>query len=232
MIKKQLLVKRFIALLVFLILSLNTSCINDLVHEKTVSYEESDMEEKLLVTDIDGNTYETFKVGDQVWMAENLRVTHYNDGTPIEYYKYENDSSLADVYGLLYDWSAVKSGETGDEIQGLAPEGWHIPSKAEWEELAEHLGGIDVAGGKMKGLKLWNVHNSGTIKESGFNAIPGGMYDFTGTFQWLGETACFASTTSENRGVSYVYINSKSDKLNSGNFRPDDAVSVRCVKDK
>lgn len=104
------------------------------------------------VRDIDGNVYQTVKLGNQEWMAENLKTTKYNDGTPITYvfddtawfnlhaegssigaYCYhENDSTRMAKYGALYNWHAVNTGK-------LAPAGWHVPTDAEWTELENYL---------------------------------------------------------------------------------------------
>lgn len=100
------------------------------------------------ITDIDGNVYETVQIGEQAWMAENLKVITYNDGTPITleenntnwsnlsteaYCWYNNDSvNNADPYGALYNWYAVQTGK-------LCPSGWHVPSDSEWSELTTFL---------------------------------------------------------------------------------------------
>ncbi|MBT5269507.1 MAG: hypothetical protein HOL70_08685, partial [Candidatus Marinimicrobia bacterium] len=105
---------------------------------------------KETVTDIDGNVYETVKIGDQIWMAENLKVTHYRDGSAITqvtdntawsnlsteaYCIYDNNASNeVDTYGALYNWYAVSDG------RNIAPEGWHVPTDAEWKELEMYLG--------------------------------------------------------------------------------------------
>ena len=111
------------------------------------------------VADIDGNIYQTIKIGTQEWMAENLKVLHYQNGDPIPliindtvwseqnsgaYGVYDNDDSCIDEYGLLYNWHAV------NDTRGLAPEGWHVPSLDELNVLFDLLGGTEVAGGKMK----------------------------------------------------------------------------------
>ena len=108
--------------------------------------------------DIDGNVYETVQIGEQLWMAENLKVTHYNDGTEIPtgysssewgnlstgaYAVYGDNESNADPYGYLYNWYAVETGN-------LAPEGWHVATDDEYTALSDYLGGTSVAGGKMK----------------------------------------------------------------------------------
>jgi uncharacterized protein (TIGR02145 family) len=148
------------------------------------------------VTDFDGNVYNTVKIGNQWWLVENLRVTHYNDGTEIPliftysdwaltksgaYCYYDNDAANIAEYGLLYNFYAV------DNSRGLAPEGWHVPSSEEWKELEMHMGmtqeqadltlwrGTDE-GGKLKevGTTHWTSPNTGATNETGFTAIPGG----------------------------------------------------------
>jgi len=102
-------------------------------------------------TDIDGNFYESVKIGAQEWTAENLKTTHYSNGTPIEYpgtdenawqnnttgaYAwYENDIIWKDSYGALYNWHAVNN------TNGLCPAGWHVPSDAEWTQLLDYVVG-------------------------------------------------------------------------------------------
>lgn len=113
------------------------------------------------VTDIDGNVYPIVQIGNQIWMAENLRTTHYSDGTPIEdgtglgdistddttsrFFYYDDDTTNIEEYGLLYNWYAVTRGTNGSSsnpsgVQGISPKGWHIPSHAEWTELERFLG--------------------------------------------------------------------------------------------
>ena len=110
------------------------------------------------VTDIDGNVYKTAKIGNQWWMAENLRVTHYRNGDKIPnlsgdeewdnangaYCCYNNDSANIAKYGMLYNWFAVA------DSRNIAPEGWHVPTDEEWQVLVDYLGGAALAGGKLK----------------------------------------------------------------------------------
>lgn len=107
------------------------------------------------VTDIDGNAYDAVWIGDQLWMKENLRTTHYADNTAIplgtEYstttsYRYypNNDANNVSAYGYLYNWPAIMHGESGSEnnpsgVQGICPTGWHVPSNAEWSQLFDYL---------------------------------------------------------------------------------------------
>ena len=117
------------------------------------------------VTDIDGNVYNTIEIGNQVWMAENLRATRLNDGQRITYVPSDvawgrlyspgycwpnNDTSNKEDYGALYNWYAVDTGK-------LAPDGWHVPTDDDWNVLADYLGGADVAGCKLKemGFAFW-----------------------------------------------------------------------------
>jgi len=191
------------------------------------------------VTDYDGNTYRTVKIGNQIWMAENLKSTHYSNGSPIEYFDYNNDAANATTYGRLYSWRAVMNGAASSTnnpsgVKGIAPDGWHVPSKAEWQQLADYLGGISIAGGKMKetGNTHWIAPNTGATNESQFAALPAGMHDFTGIFQWIGDHCGFASATGSLAIVEVTAIMLQTSKgtMTIGNFHPNDALSVRCVK--
>lgn len=141
---------------------------------------ESEFVGQTFIADADGNTYKIIKIGDQVWTAENLRTTRYNDGTEIPlvtdytawtnlttpaYAWTNNDIGNKSVYGALYNWFAVKTCK-------LCPSGWHVPTDAEWTILENHLGGISVAGGKMKetGTEHWFAPNTDATNESGFTA--------------------------------------------------------------
>src|SRR5690554_4692787 len=194
------------------------------------------------ITDIDGNTYKTVTIGTQTWMAENLKVTKYNDGIAIPNVTddtaweelttgalcdYDNTPSNSETYGKLYNWHAVNTGK-------LCPTGWHVASDAEWTELTDYLGGTSVAGGKLKetGTTHWASPNTGATNETGFTALPGGYRCGYGSFNgiglggyWWSATEYFA-TSAWARGLSSDY---------SGVFRSYDyeefGFSVRCVRD-
>jgi len=157
--------------------------------------------------DIDGNTYRTVQIGNQLWMAENLKVTHYRNGDAIPNVtdnaewlnlttgaccSYDNNSSNASTYGYLYNWFTVNDGRY------IAPAGWHVPTDAEWQILVDYLGGNSVAG-KLReaGTNHWDSPNSGATNESGFTALPGGWrHHFgDGSFSDLGSNACFWTAT-------------------------------------
>ena len=207
------------------------------------------------VMDFDGNVYQTIKIGNQWWMAENLKVTHYRNGVPIPnvtdntawynlttgaYCDYGNNVSNVATYGRLYNWYAVA------DARNIAPVGWHVPSDAEWKQLEMYLGmsqadadatgwrGTDE-GGKLKetGTSHWVSPNTGATNESGFSALPGGYRYTDGTFNSMGYTAYFWSST-ENyslhawyRGLNYGY----SKVYRISNHKPP-GFSVRCVRDE
>jgi len=144
----------------------------------------------LTVTDADGNIYNTVTIGSQVWMAENLKTTKFSNGSDIllvpgntdwsnqttpAYCWYENNQSNKEIYGGLYNWYAVNTGN-------LCPTGWHVPSDSEWTDLANFLEGDGVAGGKLKetGTEHWE-NNNGATNETGFTALPGG-FRYEGVF--------------------------------------------------
>ncbi len=194
------------------------------------------------ITDIDGNTYRTVQIGEQCWMAENLKVTHYRNGDQIPevtdslawirltgaHCSYNNDTTYVATYGRLYNWYAVS------DSRNLAPAGWHVPSDGEWQTLVDYLGGDAVAGGKLKesGTSHWQSPNTGATNESGFTALPGGYRFYTAHFNFLGSQAIFWSSTEIGpdyawyRILGYFYLQVTRDDLlwRCG-------MSVRCVKD-
>jgi len=201
--------------------------------------------------DIDGNIYNTIAIGDQIWMAENLKVTHFPDGTSIPLV--ENDSiwgSLEDnndafaycyydnisngSYGALYTYAAAVK---------ACPEGWHLPSDDEWKQLELYIGmyqaDVDTTGwrGIDEGLKLksssgW-AKNDGEV-DFGFKALPGGYrYSTNGAFcsdTYLGYW--WTSTESDDTNAYYRALSSNTDKINRDNLRGKSfGFSVRYVKD-
>ncbi len=137
-----------------------------------------------LVSDGDGNYYTSIQIGTQKWLKENLKTTKYNDGTDIgtawgtipSYAWYNNDMAYKEAYGALYNWYAVDTISTNHK--NICPVGWHVPTQTEFQTLIDYLGGVDVAGGKIKeaGYDHWNNPNTGATNESGFTAVGGGFY--------------------------------------------------------
>ena len=131
----------------------------------------------------EGQTYNTIQIGTQCWFQENLNVgTKINgsldqsDNSIIEKYCYNDLESNCDVYGGLYQWNEMMQYSTTPGVQGICPTGWHLPTDGEWTTLTDYLGGISVAGGKMKetGTAHWSPPNTGATNSSGFTALPGG----------------------------------------------------------
>jgi len=194
------------------------------------------------ITDIDGNIYKTVKIGTQIWMKENLKVTHYRNGNAIPkvtdntawidlstgaYCNYGNDVNNVTTYGRLYNWYAV------NDTRNIAPTGWHVPSDAEWQTLVDYLGGENVAGGKMKetGTTHWQTPNTGATNESEFSALPGGAryggtYDNIGNFEGWWSATEYGGFYAWDRRLNYS-SSGVSRYLTSKRY----GFSVRCVGD-
>ena len=199
-----------------------------------------------MLSDVDGNNYKTVYIGTQQWMAENLKVTKYSDGTTIPnitdntqwsnltsgaWAYYNNDAANNAKYGKLYNWFAVSPTTNG--TKNVCPTGWHVPTDAEWTVLTDYLGGVDVAGGKMKevGTTSWNSPNTDATNTSLFSALPGGHRDYDGNYNYIGNYG-FWWSTSEYIGEAMFRDLSNSDGFalrNSVNKK--DGFSVRCLRD-
>jgi len=195
------------------------------------------------LTDIDGNIYQTVKIGNQWWMAENLRVTRYQNGDSIPnvtnssnwyslstgaYCAYDNNNNNVSTYGLLYNWSAA------DDSRNIAPAGWHVPSDAEWQTLMVYLGGSSIAGGKMKepGYAHWISPNNDATNSSGFTALPGGSRYPGGSFLLLGSSANFWSSTEYGSNDAWRYaLSYGNSELHRFDVSKGFGYSVRLVKD-
>src|SRR4030043_1823339 len=93
-----------------------------------------------LISDIDGNIYQTVEIGDQLWMKENLRVTKTPQGSPISSYCYDDNTGYESIYGRLHPWDVMMNGSVIEMAQGICPDGWHVPSDGEWKTLEIFLG--------------------------------------------------------------------------------------------
>jgi uncharacterized protein (TIGR02145 family) len=203
-------------------------------------------EETFPVSDFDGNIYNTVRIGNQVWMAENLKSVNYADGKPISgVYAYNDDDAKVSVYGRLYTWDAVMNGAASNNnvpsgVQGACPNGYHVPSIAEWNVMLSELGGESVAGGKLKatgtvenGNGYWFAPNAGATNSSGFSALPGGWREEDDSYQVLGYTGFWWSSTRDISSYSDILIlgNEQSYSVVVGwGSDPSEAFSLRCVK--
>jgi len=210
------------------------------------------------VTDIDGNVYKTIQIGTQVWMAENLKTTRFNDGASIPnvtddkdwfhrtlpgYCWYNNNVGNKSTYGALYNWFTVNTGK-------LCPEGWHVPTDAEWHTLVLYLDPnaiIDLyesmtAGNKLKeaGTPHWKSVNPGATNESGFTALPGGwrtgsqdvqtFWDIGYLGQWWSSTEY--STVTNGAWMRFIMSGNQPQPGVGRTYGWEwNGYSVRCVKD-
>jgi uncharacterized protein (TIGR02145 family) len=165
----------------------------------------------------DGIVYKTVTIGNQVWMAENLAYAPSSGN----YWAYDNDNSNVETYGYLYDWQTARN---------VCPNGWHLPSDAEWTELTDFLGGVSVAGDKLKKAgTTWGSYE-GTTNESGFTALPGGRrgidyFDDIGIYgAWWSATQNGSHAWMRGMFSNNSYVDRGSGPMNHG-------FSVRCVKD-
>jgi|GEM_PF-1136606 len=207
--------------------------------------------------DVDGNIYNVVKIGNQTWMAENLRVTHYADGTPIPeiienedwqslgednraYCWYDNDSiANAEIYGALYTWSTAMDGEKSSNdnpsnIQGVCPDGWHLPSDQEWSELVQYIRNDGHSGSEGNALKAssgWRRDGNGT-DDYGFKGLPGGLRNDTGPFGTIGFSGFWWTSTRYRNDLCYFRrLYCYSDKLARTAYEKIWGFSVRCLKD-
>ncbi len=214
---------------------------------------ETTMFETDSVMDIDGNWYQTIKIGEQWWMMENLKVKNYRNGEPIQnvtddsewgglstgaYCDYDNDTANAVIYGRLYNWYAVA------DTNGLAPQGWHIPTDEEWMELEDFLGmslGDLIAtglrgtteGGELKqyGTENWLSPNYGATNESGFYGFPGGYRNQTGTFSYLSIYGSFWTNTEYDEDLVWDrHLHHNNAQISRNYAEKNYGFSIRCVK--
>ncbi len=210
------------------------------------------------VTDYNTNTYSTIIIDNQEWMAENLKTTHYADGTPIPhvtgnlnwaalpdndadtaraYCWYNDNIEYKDQYGALYTYAAATNGDnSGNNVQGVCPTGWRLPNDADWNELVDAVGGVDSAGVILKatsGWYDWEGNPSNGTDDIGFSALPGGTrFYFDGSFFLASVNGNWWSATegSDTHAGSRSMNHSKAD-VHSGSNSKSIGFSVRCVRD-
>jgi uncharacterized protein (TIGR02145 family) len=198
-----------------------------------------------LVASSSGQTKGAKKIGDQVWMIQNLNTDVFRNGDAIPEAKsdqewqaagkqgkpawcyYQNDLTAGKKYGRLYNWYAIS------DSRGISPPGWRVPSAAEWQALIDAAGG-EIAGGALKsrGTSDWQSPNAGATDDSSFSALPGGYRDPKGGFSNMGHYAAFWTATEcgplsawarhLSRGDSKVYLNG---------IGKNYGFSVRCIKE-
>ena len=222
------------------------------------------------VTDIDNNTYNTVQIGNQCWMKENLRTTRYANGESIpmdstlsrtDPYRYapDNNNSNVSTYGYLYNWPAVMHGASSSSanpsgVQGICPNGWHVPSDAEWTELTNYVssqsqyvcGSYNVCIAKaLASITGWNSstytccvgNDPSSNNATGFSALPAGNY-YGDSYYGFGSYAFFWSATGYDGDVNGVAVCAagcilryNNSLMDIGPLPRDHEFSVRCLRD-
>jgi uncharacterized protein (TIGR02145 family)/uncharacterized repeat protein (TIGR02543 family) len=211
----------------------NTSVINDIT-----------VYAKWVIMDKSGNIYDTIKIGNQVWMMENLKTNNYNDSTLINFVTdsatwcnsstqgfcwYDNSYLYPNDYGFLYNWNAVNSGK-------LAPAGWHIPTDSEWSVLVVNIGSVGadwMAGGALKEVDTfyWAPPNTGATNSTGFSARGGGSRDDAAAFSEIKTNGYWWSATEADNLTAWLRSISYSGQfLGRSNVSKKYGCSVRCIR--
>jgi uncharacterized protein (TIGR02145 family) len=197
-----------------------------------------------VVMDGDGYLYNVVQIGNQCWMAENLRAARFSTKEIIsfsvnawwpnlQFYpaaaSYNGDSTFIANYGRLYNFYST------NDWRGICPKGWHVPSDAEFQELIDYLGGPAVAGGKLKDTITWNAPNTGATNSTGFGGRAGGYRTYgTSSFYRMGtEGYYWTSTRSDANGAYYYTLSKDNDSIVRKGTLEHQGIgrSCRCVKD-
>ncbi len=209
-----------------------------------------------VVVDIDSNVYKTIKIGNQIWMAENLRVAHYRNGIPIPliadsvqwsyadapaYCYYQMDTASEKIYGKLYNWYTLSDRNL------ICPTGWHVPTDSDWKKLEKYLGmpaaeidefeerGVAAEVGtqlKIEGGFWVDSTSSNNTTKSGFNALPGGYRTELGIYNAKGTVAMWWAFTSYTGNFAWsrtIYADNSG--VDGVNIDKRNGLSVRCIKD-
>jgi len=196
------------------------------------------------LADVDGNIYPVITIGDQLWMAANLKVTRFRNGDPIPeitddlewkevrtgaFCIYDNDPANRDEYGLLYNWYAV------NDPRSVCPEGWHVPSRNELDVLRKCSGDWKTSGGWLReaGYSHWKQPNEGASNKTGFSALPGGARGKDGRFHEFGIRGRFWSSTQFGKFNESWNLFLPHNENGALMFRDELSCgfSIRCIKD-
>ena len=195
----------------------------------------------LACTDADNNNYSIVQIGTQLWMAENLNTAHFSNGFQIPYVMddtqwsdltssayadYNNSVNISSVYGRLYNWYAVNTGN-------LCPADWHVPSESEWLTLMNFTGGVNLTGGALKeSCYYWDAPNIGATNETGFTALPGGARNVLGPYTDIdGYGYWWTSTPTGSYSAQVWDMRYNTSSVNYDGGSKNYGFSVRCLKD-
>ena len=240
----------FIIMAITLILFVYVTFFSDFGYDKTNNRLNINNTQNEIVKDYDGNKYHTVKIGNQVWMTENLRSTHYVDGTTIKGVSiYDNNEKNIEKYGRLYQWEAIVN------PSGLCPEGWHVATDEEWKKLEKALGMSNTEANstgwrktvnestklkKFERAYFWKNKKRKEINISGFSAVPSGartrrdlILPFWGGGRYADYWTATENRSSEawNRSLVWLPLHLGSCKVFRGSLNKEFGFSIRCVKD-
>lgn len=184
-----------------------------------------------------GKFYHTVQIDSQCWFKENLNIGTRINGSQnqtnnnmIEKCCVDDDEKNCDTYGGLYQWDEMMQYVATEGARGICPDGWHIPSDAEWSILTNSLGGNNVAGGKMKSISGWINSGNGT-NSSGFTALPGACW-WIGYFMGIGIEADFwSSMQTDATTASYQQLFYDRENIREYTFEKTNKCSIRCLQD-
>lgn len=222
----------------------------------------------LVIQDFDGNSYNTIQLGEQCWMRENLRTTHYADGAEIPFgvsgysddlpYYYRNNEVDEAVYGLYYNWPALMNGAEDSEsnpsgVQGVCPDGWHVPSNAEWDQLFTYVRSVSsyrcngsteyiakalasqTGWSEASGFNCYVGNDFSTNNATGFTAMPAGRRITNGSYENVSTRAFFHTTTRNHwygQSVYSMFLGHDMTNVNSYTDGYANAKPVRCVRNQ
>ena len=173
------------------------------------------------IRDFDGYTYRVKQIGEQVWMVENLKSIHDAEGIKIKRVCYDLVRENCDKYGGLYAWDELRVDEASDSLQGICPEGWHIPTDHDWSLLIENLGGADSAAYFMKkDTSLFDIQYAGNYHYRLIN------YNYLDRIAYYWTASSYSSTAAWMRMIGKRNINT-----NRSTVPKAYCLSVRCIKD-
>jgi uncharacterized protein (TIGR02145 family) len=201
------------------------------------------------ITDVDGNTYSTIQIGSQLWMAENLRTTKLNNGTPIlnvtdntiwsqqtsgAYCWFNNDTINKQQFGALYNWMIVNTGN-------ICPTDWHVPTDQDWKILETQLGlSTDEVeemywrgnqANELKSVTGW-INNSNGNNSTGFSAKPSGYRDSDGEMGTIGDNCIWWTSSAIDEELSVTRsLNDSDNKIGRFDSENIGGYSIRCIKD-
>jgi uncharacterized protein (TIGR02145 family) len=227
---------KFVLFLLILLIAVTSSCDFDILNiEKKIKANND------TVVDDEIIQYKTIALGSQIWMDKNLNIgtmiqagSVASDNDQVEKYCYNNDTALCTIYGGLYSWEELMNYSFQEGSKGICPEGWHIPTVTDWQILINFLGGVELAGGKLKqpGTSHWKSPNIISDEMSNFNALPSGFYNSQSTTHFQGiDELTYLWSSSGNTAFSWSILLQHTDTATVILSNPVlSGLPVRCIQ--